>query len=209
MWRSACSNNASTTSNRPAAIVRAWRRRYMRGRVAIWSLRDRPARNLPPSSGPTRSMRMRSSAPCTSSSDSEGDTFPAATSSRSAVRATTISAVSASVSKPGALQGVGMRDRRCQVVVRIAPVKVSGDAELRERLRGPTAEAAAPQRSLIRRALVGAVGLCHRRASPIDQASATSVPGTRRPMWGAAGSRCRLLEPGLGGAGGGLLAARP
>ena len=40
-----------------------------RNRVAIWSLRDRPARSLPPTSGPTSSISSRSSAPWTSSSE--------------------------------------------------------------------------------------------------------------------------------------------
>ena len=34
-------------------IVRAWSRRYILESVAIWSLRDRPARSRPPSSAPT------------------------------------------------------------------------------------------------------------------------------------------------------------
>ena len=47
---------------------RARRAGSSRIRVAIWSLRERPARSRPPSSAPTRSIRPRSSAPWTSSS---------------------------------------------------------------------------------------------------------------------------------------------
>ena len=51
---------------------RAWSRRYIRNSVAIWSLRDRPARSRPPTSAPARSISPRSSAVCTSSSSVAG-----------------------------------------------------------------------------------------------------------------------------------------
>ena len=44
--------------------------------VAIWSLRLRPARSLPPSSGPTVATSSRSRAECTSSSLSSGRMTP-------------------------------------------------------------------------------------------------------------------------------------
>ena len=71
-WASACASSASTTSSTPAPIRRAASRSHIRNRVATWSLRERPARSLPPSSGPARSIRPRSSAECTSSSSGRG-----------------------------------------------------------------------------------------------------------------------------------------
>ena len=59
------------------------RRRYSRISVAIWSLRERPARSRPPSSGPIRSISPRSSAPCTSSSVGAGPKLPETTSAAS------------------------------------------------------------------------------------------------------------------------------
>jgi hypothetical protein len=65
------------------AITRAWSRRYIRRRVAIWSLRERPARRRPPTSGPARSISPRSSAVWTSSSSSRGRKEPEPTSASS------------------------------------------------------------------------------------------------------------------------------
>ncbi len=65
---SACVASASITIRRSAANDPSSERRYSRTRVAIWSLRERPARSRPPNSGPTRSISPRSSDPCTSSS---------------------------------------------------------------------------------------------------------------------------------------------
>ena len=64
----------------PSATRRAASRSHIRNSVATWSLRDRPARSLPPSSGPARSIRPRSSAVCTSSSATTGVNAPDATS---------------------------------------------------------------------------------------------------------------------------------
>src|SRR6266545_1978171 len=74
-WRAACSTSASTSSTRRAATPRTRSRRYSRRSVATWSLRDRPARSLPPSA-PTRSSRPRSRAVCTSSSSTLGRNSP-------------------------------------------------------------------------------------------------------------------------------------
>ncbi len=66
-----------TTSPRNVAIAS---RRYIRTSVAIWSLRERPARSRPPSSAPSRSVRPRSKAPWTSSSVGSGPKAPDSTS---------------------------------------------------------------------------------------------------------------------------------
>ena len=90
---------------RPGRARTTWRacsRRYIRNSVAIWSLRERPARSRPPTSAPTRSMRPRSSAVCTSSSPSAGRNAPAATSSPSRSRPSSIAASVASSSSPAA-----------------------------------------------------------------------------------------------------------
>src|SRR5699024_995549 len=65
---------------------------------AIWSLRDRPARSLPPSSGPAISMSPRSSEECTSSSDSAATYSPVSTRLSSSSNASCIPASSSSVS---------------------------------------------------------------------------------------------------------------
>src|SRR5450830_446380 len=96
----ACPMNASTTSSTSPPRPRACSRRYMRTSVAIWSLRERPARSLPPSSPPARSMRPRSRAVWTSSSSGAGRKAPDATSARSRSSASTIPASSPSSSRP-------------------------------------------------------------------------------------------------------------
>ena len=83
----ACWCSAPTTLPSPAATVRRASRRYILIKVAIWSLRDRPARSRPPSSAPTSSTSRRSSAPCTSSSVWAGGKAPEATSDCQGVEA--------------------------------------------------------------------------------------------------------------------------
>ena len=78
---------STTSSDQRRRLIRAWSRRYIRNRVATWSLRERPARSLPPSSAPARSIRPRSSAVCTSSSASAGRKAPDATSASQLVEA--------------------------------------------------------------------------------------------------------------------------
>lgn len=89
-WRSAIS----------PPMIRAWSRRYIRKRVAIWSLRDRPARSLPPRSGPSRSSSPRSSAVCTSSSATVPVKSPEATSASSRSRPASIRSSSSGSSSP-------------------------------------------------------------------------------------------------------------
>src|SRR5450759_742771 len=83
MCSSALATRASTTSRTSALTMRAWSRRYIRNSVATWSLRERPARNRPPTSAPARSISPRSSAVCTSSSSSAGPKTPDRTSASS------------------------------------------------------------------------------------------------------------------------------
>ncbi len=75
--------NASWRSAIRPPIVRAWSRRHMRKSVATWSFRERPARSLPPRSGPRRSSSPRSRAVCTSSSAMVPTKEPSATSASS------------------------------------------------------------------------------------------------------------------------------
>ena len=91
---------ASTTSSTRAEIVRASSRRYIRKRVATWSLRERPARSQPPMSAPARSMRPRSSAVWTSSSLASGTNSPDSTSARRASRPSSMACRVASSSRP-------------------------------------------------------------------------------------------------------------
>ena len=76
---SLCSIRALTRSSRSPAITREWRRNHMRIRQAIWSLRERPALSLPPSSSPAMSIRPRSRAVASSSSSSMGAKEPSST----------------------------------------------------------------------------------------------------------------------------------
>ena len=99
-WRVAWSTRASTTSSTRPATTRACSRRYIRNRVATWSLRERPARSRPPTSAPARSMSPRSRAECTSSSPSSGVKAPDSTSARSRSRASSIAASVVSSSRP-------------------------------------------------------------------------------------------------------------
>ena len=86
----------------PAARARASSRRYIRTSVAIWSLRERPARSLPPRAEPTRSINPRSRAVCTSSSSAPGVNAPEATSSARPSNPPCIASSSASSSRPAA-----------------------------------------------------------------------------------------------------------
>ena len=99
---SAWSAIASTRSSTRPATTWAWSRRNTLNRVAIWSLRLRPARSLPPRSGPTRSTRAPSRAPWTSSSESWGSSSPASTRRSSSSMPASSSSSSASVSRPAA-----------------------------------------------------------------------------------------------------------
>ena len=97
---SAWSASAWTRSSTWAATTRAWSRRNTLNSVAIWSLRERPARSRPPTSGPTSSSSSRSRAPWTSSSEGSGRSSPAAYRSPSTCRPRSSSAWSASASSP-------------------------------------------------------------------------------------------------------------
>src|SRR5215469_8845394 len=74
-WCWAWSMSAVCSSISRATTCLAWSRRYRRRSVATWSLRDRPARSLPPRE-PMRSSSPRSSAVCTSSSATVGRKAP-------------------------------------------------------------------------------------------------------------------------------------
>ena len=92
--------SAWTTSMICPAMKRAWRRSHMRISAAIWSLRDRPARSLPPSSSPAMSSRPRSSAVASSSSSSMGVNDPSSTERCSWSSAASIRLSSSLVSSP-------------------------------------------------------------------------------------------------------------
>ncbi len=98
-WASAWATRASITSSTPSATARTASRNHMRNRVATWSLRERPARRRPPTSIPTLSIRPRSRAPWTSSSDSDGTNDPDATSAANRSRPSSIASRSAPESR--------------------------------------------------------------------------------------------------------------
>ena len=125
--------------------ARSASRRYIRIRVAIWSLRDRPARRRPPSSGPIRSTSPRSRAPWTSSSVADGANAPDATSASSCVQAGDHSGELVVGEQVGPMESSGVGPRAGEVVRREPPVEVGGPAEGEHRLRRAAAEAAAPQ----------------------------------------------------------------
>ena len=144
-WASARPTSASWRSAIRPPMIRAWSRRYIRKSVATWSLRDRPARSLPPRSGPSRSSRPRSRAVCTSSSAMVPTKAPSATSA-------------SSWSRPGEHAGqlvLGEQARLVQharvgagagdVVGGEPPVEVDGRGQLRQGLGGAVGETAAPE----------------------------------------------------------------
>ncbi len=96
----ACPDSALMTSVTSAPSRRASARRYIRMSVAIWSLRERPARRRPPRSVPTRSSSPRSRAVWTSSSAGTAVKLPSATSASRRVSPASIAASSSSVSSP-------------------------------------------------------------------------------------------------------------
>ena len=97
---SLCSIRALTRSSRSPAITREWRRSHIRIRQAIWSLRERPALSLPPSSSPAMLSRPRSSAVASSSSSSIGAKTPESTRRCSSSSADSMRLSSSSVSRP-------------------------------------------------------------------------------------------------------------
>src|SRR5713226_3049112 len=97
--RSAWPISAVSSSASREVISRAWSRKYSRRSVAIWSLRLRPARSLPPSA-PTRSSSPRSRAVCTSSSPAVGRKLPARHACPRSSSAASRRVISMSVSSP-------------------------------------------------------------------------------------------------------------
>ena len=130
------------------ATPRAWSRRYSRTVVATWSLRDRPARSLPPSSrraaraarAPARCARPRRRGRAGTrrprrrprSSSSAGQHPPARRRSSSPARAST----RACARDPAMSYG------------RQPPVELDAHRQPGQRLGGPTGEPAAPQPSV-------------------------------------------------------------
>ena len=128
--------SASTTSRTRPPTTRACSRRYIRNRVATWSLRERPARSRPPTSAPARSMSPRSSAVWTSSSSSAGWKAPDSTSARSRSSPSSIAASVGVVEQPGARAGPGRgRASPAMSCGREPPVEVGGLATARRARR--------------------------------------------------------------------------
>ena len=120
--------------------------------VAIWSLRLRPARSLPPRSAPTCATRAPSSAPCTSSSCGPGSSSPARTRRSSSSMPASSPSRSASVSRPGRVQHPGVRPGPVEVVGRQPPVEVRAARERLELGAGTAGEPAAPEAARVGRA---------------------------------------------------------
>ncbi len=124
----------STSSRTRSAITVAWSRRYILNSVAIWSLRERPARSRPPSSGPSRSSSPRSRAEWTSSSSGCAVNSPDSTVGSQRVDAGDQRGEVVAAEQPGCLENTGMCARTSKVVRRETPVEVSRTRE-RDELR--------------------------------------------------------------------------
>ena len=152
---SAWSAIASARSSTIPAMTWAWSRRNTLNSVAIWSLRLRPARSLPPRSGPTRSTSASSRAPCTSSSDSRGSSSPERTCRSSSSMPAMSSSSSAWLRWPAALQNAGVRPGTVEVVARQPPVEVGAAREVHELGTRAPLEATAPERTGVGAAVLG------------------------------------------------------
>ena len=128
---------ASARSSTIAATTWAWSRRNTLNSVAIWSLRLRPARSLPPRSGPTRSTRAPSSAPWTSSSDSSGKQLTGADAAVELVDAGEERFQLVLGQVAGSVQHPGVRTGTVEVGGRQPPVEVGAPRERHELGLGP------------------------------------------------------------------------
>ena len=142
----AWASSASTTSQIPGRPGGRASRRYIRKRVATWSLRDRPARSLPPSSAPARSTRPRSSAECTSSSSGVGaERAGGDVGLQLRPGPTSMPASSSSVSSPARCSTRACAIDAAQVVGRQPPVEVRRLRQRGQRVRRPGGEPPTPQ----------------------------------------------------------------
>ncbi len=162
-WVSACPARASTTPSTPVADhgSNASRRNSLI-MVAIWSLRDRPARSRPPSSRPTSSFRPRSSVPCTSSSVGPGsEAARRQLGCRARSRPIDHRCVLVLGQQAGPPQRVGVGSGAGQIVGSQPPVEMGGLAEREHRLCCRAGEPAAPE-------LAGRRGRCPRLVGRSD-----------------------------------------
>ena len=120
--------------------------------VAIWSLRLRPARSLPPRSAPTCATRAPSSAPCTSSSCGPGSSSPRAHAAVELVDAGQQPVPLRVGEQAGRVQHPGVRPGPVEVVGRQPPVEVRAARECLELGAGAAGEPAAPEAARVGRA---------------------------------------------------------
>ena len=92
--------------------------------MATWSLRERPARSRPPTSGPTSSSSSRSRAPWTSSSEGAGTQVAGVVPLPQHRQPAQQLGVVGLGEQAGAVQGVGVRPGAGEVVGRQLPVEV-------------------------------------------------------------------------------------
>ena len=130
---------------RRAASARAWSRRYSRRSVATWSLRERPARSLPPSGAEPLEQRRARARCARPRRPASGRTPRCATSASRSSSAPSIAASSSSSSSPARCSTRACARDAAQVVRRQPPVEVHRQRQRRQRLGGSGREPAAPQ----------------------------------------------------------------
>lgn len=135
-------------------MIRAWSRRNIRPRVATWSLRDRPARSLPPSCTPAPLNKAALQRPVDvliglrRQVGARGNVLVQLCQGREH------SLKFAVVQQPGLMQHTGVGLGAGDIVAGQAPVKMRGLAQRREGIGGAAGEPAAPtSRSLSRNGL--------------------------------------------------------
>ena len=167
-------------------MTRAWSSRYIRTSVAIWSLRLRPARSRPPSSGPTlgdqRLLEGAVHVLVRSAAAAASRRRPRAASASSPA---CIARASSAVEVPGRGERRGVGVRAGDVVGREHPVEVRRPAERDQFRRRPGGEPGAPER-----ALVGAVRFHIHLDRHRERSSTTSDQHERRdPVTHSSGPR--------------------
>ena len=173
----------STTSRTPAADPRACSRRYIRTSVAIWSLRERPARSRPPRSAPARSIRPRSSAACTSSSSGSRPEGARGDVGLRAVERGQHPGQLVGVEQPGGVQHPGVGPRAGDVVPGQPPVEVGRPGQRGQRVGRAAAEPAAPQGPGV---------------GPVGRARLPAISRSRLPSPRSPGPPPRRRRPGVG-----------
>ncbi len=203
-WASARPISASWRSAIRPPMIRAWSRRYMRKSVATWSFRDRPARSLPPRSGPRSSNRPRSRAVWTSSSAIVPDEGAVGDVRFELVEAGQHARQLVLGEQARLVQHARVGTRSGDVVRREPPVEVDGRGQLGQGLGGTVGETAAPEPYVTAVAAhlrcsskAGKAGgwMCHRLPARTGRGggrqTVSVTPGRAWPRSSTTGRRCR------------------